>query len=316
MVAGEVAADGWAGSNPVVPGTGRTALAAIVPKCFRDERDAVYAGLERAEAAVPSREENVGMTDPSDSPAEAPGPAKAPGPAEAPGPAKAPGPAEAPTEPVPITGAGPAAQPAPPTDPSSVAPPPPSYAPPPVRPSYWDDPPQARSGPGPAPGYVYVGFWRRFAATLIDSVLFLFLFGILAAVFFSRIDRNTFLILSQIDSVTRQPVAPTAEILRASTALFGLWLQLAAVYLLAHLLYHVVFWSWRGGTLGQLALGIQVRRESDGRRIGIGTAVLRYIGYVISAWILYIGLIWAAFDRRKQGWHDKIAGTVVIRRVN
>ena len=57
MVAGEVAVDGWAGSYPVVPRTGCTALVAIVPEYSRDERDAVYAGLERAAAAVLSREE-------------------------------------------------------------------------------------------------------------------------------------------------------------------------------------------------------------------------------------------------------------------
>jgi uncharacterized RDD family membrane protein YckC len=93
------------------------------------------------------------------------------------------------------------------------------------------------------------------------------------------------------------------------------WLGVIGVSALVHILYHVILWSWRGGTLGQLALGIQVRRESDGRKIGLGTAFLRYIGYVIASLVIYIGLIWVAFDKRKQGWHDKIASTVVIRRV-
>ena len=119
-----------------------------------------------------------------------------------------------------------------------------------------------------------------------------------------------------IDPVSGQPLAPTGEILGATGAVLGALFAIFALLWLAHILYHVILWSWRGGTLGQLALGIQVRRESDGRRIGLGTAVLRYVGYVISTWALYIGLIWAAFDRRKQGWHDKIAGTLVIRRVD
>jgi uncharacterized RDD family membrane protein YckC len=42
--------------------------------------------------------------------------------------------------------------------------------------------------------------------------------------------------------------------------------------------------------------------------------VLRYVGFVISIIPLAIGLIWAGFDPRKQGWHDKIAGTYVVRR--
>jgi uncharacterized RDD family membrane protein YckC len=44
----------------------------------------------------------------------------------------------------------------------------------------------------------------------------------------------------------------------------------------------------------------------------LGRAALRYVGYVISTLVCYIGLIWAAFDSRKQGWHDKIASTVVV----
>ncbi|PIP08224.1 MAG: hypothetical protein COX51_04865, partial [Syntrophobacteraceae bacterium CG23_combo_of_CG06-09_8_20_14_all_50_8] len=43
-----------------------------------------------------------------------------------------------------------------------------------------------------------------------------------------------------------------------------------------------------------------------------GIAFLRWIGYFISALPLYIGFLWVAFDGKKQGWHDKLAGTVVI----
>ena len=48
---------------------------------------------------------------------------------------------------------------------------------------------------------------------------------------------------------------------------------------------------------------------------GIGRALGRFLGYLISTIALYIGLIWAAFDPRKQGWHDKIASTFVVRKV-
>jgi uncharacterized RDD family membrane protein YckC len=44
-----------------------------------------------------------------------------------------------------------------------------------------------------------------------------------------------------------------------------------------------------------------------------GLAFLRWVGYIISAVVLYLGFVWIAFDAKKQGWHDKIAGTVVIR---
>jgi uncharacterized RDD family membrane protein YckC len=186
--------------------------------------------------------------------------------------------------------------------------------PPIAPPTYWATP--AAPAAGPAPGYVYVGFWRRFLATLIDGVLFTFLYFILFAIFVSRIDVGTLHVFTDINRLTGKPVASDAEIIAATRQLMGGFVGLFGLVFLAHLLYHVIFWSWRGGTLGQLVLGIQVRRESDGRRIGLGRSVLRYVGWLISAWVLYIGLIWAAFDRRKQGWHDKIAGTLVIRRAD
>jgi len=52
---------------------------------------------------------------------------------------------------------------------------------------------------------------------------------------------------------------------------------------------------------------------TTGAPIGFGRAALRYVGFVVSILVCYIGLIWAAFDPRKQGWHDKVARTVVIR---
>jgi uncharacterized RDD family membrane protein YckC len=63
-----------------------------------------------------------------------------------------------------------------------------------------------------------------------------------------------------------------------------------------------------------MLLGLRVARESDGSAPGLGRSFLRYIGYFVSGLALGIGFLWVAFDSRKQGWHDKIAGTVVIRR--
>jgi uncharacterized RDD family membrane protein YckC len=81
------------------------------------------------------------------------------------------------------------------------------------------------------------------------------------------------------------------------------------------LLYFVILWSKFGGTLGQRMLGLHVVDAATGQNIGIGRSIGRFVGYVISAALLYIGLIWAAFDPRKQGWHDKIASTFVVRKV-
>ena len=205
--------------------------------------------------------------------------------------------------------AGAAAPPPPP----AATPPPAAATPPPAAPAYaWTQP--AALPPGPAPGYVYVGFWRRFFATLIDGILFSIVYWILFAIFISGTDTSSWRVFLELDPATGRPLASDAEVLAAMRDFIGLWIGLGAIAWLLHFLYLVIFWSWQGGTIGQLLLGIQVRREADGQRIGIGTSILRYIGYLISVWVFYLGLIWVAFDARKQGWHDKIAGTLVIRR--
>ena len=74
----------------------------------------------------------------------------------------------------------------------------------------------------------------------------------------------------------------------------------------------VGFWVWRGGTPGKLLLHLRI---VDARTLGkpsFGQLVLRYLGYIPATMVLFLGLIWVAFDARKQGWHDKIARTVVI----
>jgi uncharacterized RDD family membrane protein YckC len=78
--------------------------------------------------------------------------------------------------------------------------------------------------------------------------------------------------------------------------------------------YFTYFWSaaGKGQTLGSRALNIRVVK-TDGSYLDYPGAFLRYIGFVISGAVFLIGLIWAAFDAQKQGWHDKIAGTYVVK---
>ena len=61
-----------------------------------------------------------------------------------------------------------------------------------------------------------------------------------------------------------------------------------------------------------MILGLHIRPVADGS-ITFGVAFLRLIGYLVSGAMFYLGFLWIAVDPRKQGWHDKIAGTVVIR---
>jgi uncharacterized RDD family membrane protein YckC len=53
--------------------------------------------------------------------------------------------------------------------------------------------------------------------------------------------------------------------------------------------------------------------KTDGSLLDYQGAFIRLIGYLVSSYCFGIGLIWAAFDAQKQGWHDKIAGTYVVK---
>jgi uncharacterized RDD family membrane protein YckC len=167
--------------------------------------------------------------------------------------------------------------------------------------NYWDgtkwtttpeDFRPARPRPPPVQ-FAYAGFWIRVGANLVDSVVLLVPGGVVA-------------VLGALHPGIDDPNAPlTADAL----ALLSVRLLLA----LLTSVYFVVGWS-RGGTLGMRALGLAVVNAETGGRIGVLRAIVRYVGYVVGAMLCYLGWLWVAFDEYKQGWHDKLANTVVIHR--
>ena len=84
--------------------------------------------------------------------------------------------------------------------------------------------------------------------------------------------------------------------------------------LLVSLIYFVLFWSSFGGgrTLGMRLFGLKVVREEDLGQMGVLSAFVRWIGLWLSFALCFVGVIWVAFDSRHQGWHDKIARTLVL----
>ena len=77
--------------------------------------------------------------------------------------------------------------------------------------------------------------------------------------------------------------------------------------------YHWYFWTRRDGqTPGKFALGIRVVK-ADGTPMSDTDALIRAIGYNVSAMLFGLGFLWAFFDRNKQSWHDKMARTYVVR---
>ena len=75
----------------------------------------------------------------------------------------------------------------------------------------------------------------------------------------------------------------------------------------------VLFWLKRQATPGKMVVAARVVDAETGKTLTVGQAVGRYLGYIVATLPFGLGLLWVAFDRKKQGWHDKMAGTVVVR---
>ena len=90
--------------------------------------------------------------------------------------------------------------------------------------------------------------------------------------------------------------------------------QYQGLSVLFQAVYFTYFWSaaGKGQTLGSRALNIRVVK-TDGSYLDYPGAFLRYIGFVVSCVVVFLGVIWAAFDAQKQGWHYKIACTYVVK---
>ncbi|MGP8154325.1 MAG: RDD family protein [Smithella sp.] len=148
--------------------------------------------------------------------------------------------------------------------------------------------------------YKYAGFWRRLVAFSIDSTItffiFIILFTIASLAFFSgAISGNSEDFLADLtDPAGFSPVIIISSIF----------------FIFTNLAYYTYFHGATGRTPGKMLLGLQVV-SNDGAHISFGIAFLRAVGYFVSN-IFYLGFIWVAFDKKKQGWHDRIAGTVVI----
>ncbi len=82
--------------------------------------------------------------------------------------------------------------------------------------------------------------------------------------------------------------------------------------LLLSVAYFTAMWTWKGTTVGGIVVGLKVVRV-DGRALEWHVALIRSVAAAFSAVVLFLGFLWIAWDKEKQGWHDMIAGTVVLR---
>jgi uncharacterized RDD family membrane protein YckC len=144
----------------------------------------------------------------------------------------------------------------------------------------------------------YAGFWWRSGAFIIDGAI---LWGI------------NYLMTGLWNLATDLPWGGlTQEMIDTGVTTAPLWWLRLIVFFVVQVGYFVGFWAWRGQTPGKWLMRIKVV-HFDGSPVGWGGALLRYCGYIISAIIFLIGFFWIGFDNRRQGIHDKIAETFVIR---
>ncbi len=134
--------------------------------------------------------------------------------------------------------------------------------------------------------YRYAGFWARVLASLIDTVLLLLL------------------------------------LFPLMTWLFGMdywfghskphWLMDSLLNYGLPALGWLAFWVSKSATPGKLWLGMKIIDEKTGGKPNAAQFIVRYLGYYLSMLAVFLGFIWVGIDKRKQGWHDKIAGTLVV----
>ena len=94
--------------------------------------------------------------------------------------------------------------------------------------------------------------------------------------------------------------------------IFSQLIRAVPLILIFQFLYFILFWAFaNGATPGMMLLRIRIA-QANGSEISFGQSVIRYVGFILSALPLFLGFIWVLFDDQNQGWHDKIAKTIVI----
>ena len=134
----------------------------------------------------------------------------------------------------------------------------------------------------------YGGFWVRFIASMIDSALLLAIITPLLLVIYGP-----------------EYFAANGIIQGPADFVITWVLPLIAV---------IIFWHYKSATPGKMVFNLIIVDAKTLQKPTTGQFILRYLGYYVSTLFFCLGFLWIAFDRRKQGWHDKIAGTVVIKK--
>jgi uncharacterized RDD family membrane protein YckC len=149
----------------------------------------------------------------------------------------------------------------------------------------------------------YAGFWRRFAAALIDGLIM------------SAVQWVIQLILTAVGVIDMNGWMSDFEA-NPDTVDWGqfmavIWILSGVMFIIQMLYFSIMESSSKQATLGKMVLGIVVT-DADGKRVSFGRAIGRNLGKLVSSIILCIGYIMIAFTQKKQGLHDIMANCLVV----
>ncbi len=158
----------------------------------------------------------------------------------------------------------------------------------------------------------YAGFWIRLGAGIVDLAIILSLIYSISSI-----------AIRVLSSVTPSiPVFSNLHYEQGIIAIVGVLEQadpgkrdfflIIAIASLITMLYMIGMWVWQGQTLGKMVTGIKIIR-TDSSPLTFSYAVTRFLGLILCIAMLGIGFLWIIFDSRKQGIHDKIADTYVVK---
>lgn len=148
-------------------------------------------------------------------------------------------------------------------------------------------------------GPTIASFWRRFFAYMVDMAIIAILGAILVVVIGLAVMSSD----SEEGSTGEYASLGVAELFLIGLLLGGLFL--GPIYFIAGNGY--------GGTPGKRLLGLRVRGEKSEDDIGLARGAIRYLIFIIGGIPFYLGWLSLAWDERRQAWHDKAAGSIVIR---
>ena len=150
---------------------------------------------------------------------------------------------------------------------------------------------------------VKIGFWKRAVAIFIDFILLKSAVNISLFPLKRNLDFGQLRLFDALTGVNSQ---------QAKELTFYLILY-CLVGLILSLIYFTYFHGSTGQTPGKSFLRMKVIQVS-GDPINYKIAFIRWLGYFVSEIAMCLGFFWVAFDKNKQGWHDKIAGTYVVKK--